>query len=83
MGVQEAFHPEIFGGVYQQRDQSVETFESFEDGIEVLSLKKALKKYDWLEAKYLWRVIPAMKDEITRAVAENDKKVAFLPAFQM
>lgn len=30
-----------------QRDQTIETVESFEDGIEVITLGNALKKYDW------------------------------------
>lgn len=38
---------EVYGGFYQQRDQSVEDFESYEDGIEVISLKTALEKYPW------------------------------------
>ena len=38
---------DVYGGSYVQRDQSVETFESFEDGIEVLSLAHAIEKYDW------------------------------------
>ena len=38
---------EVYGGLYQQRDQDVESFESYEDGIEVISLKKALEKYPW------------------------------------
>ena len=36
---------EIYGGFYQQRDQQVEQFQTYEDGIEVLSLKEALAKY--------------------------------------
>ena len=38
----------MFGGSYRQRDQEVESFESYEDGIEVLSLARALAKYDWI-----------------------------------
>ena len=36
---------EVYGGFYQQRDQQVEQFQTYEDGIEVLSLKEALAKY--------------------------------------
>ena len=36
---------EVYGGFYQQRDQQVEQFQTYEDGIEVLSLKEALEKY--------------------------------------
>ena len=36
---------EVYRGIYQQRDQQVEQFQTYEDGIEVLSLKEALAKY--------------------------------------
>ena len=39
---------EVYGGLYQQRDQEIEAFESYEEGIEVISLKKALEKYPWI-----------------------------------
>ena len=39
---------DVYGGAYRQRDQVVEEFESYDDGIEVLSLRKALQKYDWI-----------------------------------
>ena len=58
----------MYGGEYRQRDQVVEEYESFEDGIEVLCLAKAREKY-------MWRAMSPDKDEITRAVAENDKTV--------
>ena len=41
---------EIYGGRYIQRDQTIETVESFEDGIEVISLGNALAKYDWFRS---------------------------------
>lgn len=75
----------MYGGEYRQRDQVVEEYESFEDGIEVLCLAKALEKYPWIREtapsrsclgeKYMWRAMSPDKDEITRAVAENDKTV--------
>ena len=75
----------MYGGEYRQRDQVVEEHESFEDGIEVLCLAKALEKYPWIREpapmpsrvgeKYMWRAMSPDKDEITRAVAKNDKTV--------
>lgn len=44
---------EVYGGFYQQRDQSVENFESYEDGIEVISLKTAMEKYPWF-GRRMW-----------------------------
>ena len=79
---------DVYGGSYIQRDQNVETFESFEDGIEVLSLAHAIEKYDWfgsflfpyswIASKYMWRALSKEKNDITRAVAENDVTVEFL-----
>lgn len=40
-----------------QRDQTIETVESFEDGIEVITLGHALAKYDW------FRGFPRFHDE--------------------
>ena len=63
----------------------METFESFEDGIEVLSLAHAIEKYDWfgrfqfpcswIASKYMWRALSKEKNDITRAVAANDATV--------
>ena len=76
---------EVYGGLYQQRDQEIESFESYEEGIEVISLKKALEKYPWIRRrekrwlcigeKYMWKALSKDKDEVTRKVAENDEKV--------
>ena len=76
---------EVYGGLYQQRDQDIETFESYEEGIEVISLKKALEKYPWIRMrsscgftvgeKYMWKALAKDKDAITRAVAANDETV--------
>ena len=76
---------DVYGGEYRQRDQVVEEYESFEDGIEVRCRAKALEKYPWIRSgrmgvspigeKYMWKAMSPEKDDITRAVAENDKTV--------
>ena len=48
---------DVYGGEYRQRDQTVEEYESFEDGIEVLCLAKALAKYPWIRSKRVVYVI--------------------------
>ena len=48
---------EIYGGKYVQRDQTIETVESFEAGIEVITSGHALAKYDW------FRGFPRFHDE--------------------
>jgi Fe-S cluster assembly scaffold protein SufB len=40
-------------------------------GVEVLSTKDALKKYDWLK-KYFWKAVEKEKDEFTKFSAEHD-----------
>ncbi len=55
-------------GSYLQMDQDVVHATCSESGIEVLSVKAALEKYDWL-SRYSWKVVPADKDDITRYVA--------------
>ena len=44
--------------------------DAFRDKIEMMDLKKAIEKYSWLK-DYRWKAVPANKDEITQAVAEN------------
>ncbi|MDD1692108.1 MAG: SufD family Fe-S cluster assembly protein, partial [Methanoregula sp.] len=55
-------------GSYLQMDQDVVQAECSERGIEVLSFKKAMEKYDGLK-EYLWKAVSPEKDEITRYVA--------------
>jgi Fe-S cluster assembly scaffold protein SufB len=55
-------------GSYMQMNQDVIHASCSESGIEVLSISDALARYDWLSG-YLWKVVPADKDEYTRYVA--------------
>src|SRR5512136_1887880 len=61
-------------GSYLQMDQDVVQAECSEQGIEVLSFKKAMEKFDGLK-EYLWKAVSPEKDEITRYVAaQKDPK---------
>ena len=61
-------------GSYLQMDQDVMHSECTQDGIEVLSYREAMEKYDWLK-EYEWKVVSPEKDEITRYVAaQKDPK---------
>ena len=61
-------------GSYLQMDQDVVHSECHETGIEVLSYKKAMEKYDWLK-DYAWKAVSKEKDEVTKYVAaQNDPK---------
>jgi Fe-S cluster assembly protein SufB len=55
-------------GSYLQMNQDVQHATCSAEGVEVLSIADALKRYDWL-ADYYWKLIPKDRDEITKAVA--------------
>ena len=52
-------------GSYLQMNQDVVHAECHQEGIEVLSYKKAMEKYDWLE-EYNWKAVSRDKDDITK-----------------
>ena len=61
-------------GSYLQMDQDVVHAECGEEGIEVLSYKKAMEKYDGMK-EYAWKVVSPEKDEVTKYVAaQKDPK---------
>jgi Fe-S cluster assembly scaffold protein SufB len=61
-------------GSYLQMDQDIFHAECTQEGIEVLSYKKAMEKYDGLK-EYAWKVVSPEKDEITKYVAaQKDPK---------
>ncbi|MCX6697711.1 MAG: SufD family Fe-S cluster assembly protein [Methanoregula sp.] len=61
-------------GSYLQMNQEVMQAECEQEGIEVLSYKQAMEKYDWLK-DYNWNLVSPEKDEITRYVAaQKDPK---------
>jgi uncharacterized protein len=61
-------------GSYLQMNQDVVQAECTQKGIEVLSYKQAMEKYDWLK-EYNWKAVSPEKDEITRYVAaQKDPK---------
>ncbi len=41
------------------------------EGLEILPIKEALQKYEWLEKDYYWKLLTPGKDEFTKEVAEN------------
>lgn len=46
---------------FVQVDQDVKTASSFFEGVEIMSVRDALEKYDWLE-DYLWKAVDGEKD---------------------
>jgi len=61
-------------GSYLQMDQDIVHAECEQEGIEVLSYKKAMEKYDGMK-EYAWKVVSPEKDDITKYVAaQKDPK---------
>ena len=58
-------------GSYLQTNQDVQHATCSAEGIEVLSIPDALKKYAWLK-DYCWKVVSKDKDDITKAVAAQE-----------
>ncbi len=57
-------------GEFFQADAKVVHCQSLPEGLELLAVTEALKKYDWIE-DYWWKAVPAEKDEYTKATAED------------
>jgi Fe-S cluster assembly scaffold protein SufB len=64
-------------GSYLQMDQDIVHAECEQEGIEVLSYKKAMEKYDGLK-EYNWKVVSPEKDEITRYVAAQKEPKGYV-----
>jgi len=52
------------GGTYFQKDTTVVHCHSMEQGIEVVPMKEALKKYDWVK-DYFWKLVSVDQDKYT------------------
>lgn len=52
------------GGTYFQKDTSVVHCSSLEQGIEVIPVRQALEKYDWVQ-EYFWKLVPVDQDKYT------------------
>jgi Fe-S cluster assembly scaffold protein SufB len=64
-------------GSYLQMDQDIIHAECNQEGIEVLSYKKAFEKYDWLK-DYAWKVVSPEKDEVTQYVAAQKEPKGYV-----
>lgn len=56
------------GGTYFQKDTTVIHCHSMQEGIEVLPVREALKKYDWVK-EYFWKLVPVDQDKYTASAA--------------
>lgn len=64
-------------GSYLQMDQDIVHAECAQEGIEVLSYKKAIEKYDWLK-DYAWKVVSPEKDDVTKYVAAQKEPKGYV-----
>lgn len=71
-------------GAYFQIDHSVvfsKILKAFEGKAEIISLKDAMKKYDWLE-RLVWSLVEKESDEYTRLAAEEWDNGYFIRIFE-
>jgi uncharacterized protein len=59
-------------GSFFQIDQKVVQTACAAEGIEIIPLKAALEKYDWLK-DYYWNAVPSDKDKYTEYVAKQEE----------
>ncbi len=66
-------------GRFLMTDQKVELAKTEAEGLEVMSIRKALEKYDWLH-DYYWKSLPRKKDEYTRSADSQETNGYFIRA---
>ncbi len=64
-------------GSFFQIDQDIVHTSCIEEGIEVLTLVKALQKYEWLE-EYYWKLVDRDKDTYTKYVAGQKNPAGYV-----
>ena len=60
---------EARSGTYVLQDSHVACLSSLAEGLELLPVAEALKKYAWLRDNYYWRAVPADLDEVAARCA--------------
>lgn len=71
--------PSKRSGTFVQQDQEVRSVASFYEGVEVMSIRDAMKKYDWVK-DYFWRVLRRDQDEFTMEADSEDVNGYFIRA---
>ncbi|MDH7509823.1 MAG: SufD family Fe-S cluster assembly protein [Methanolinea sp.] len=64
-------------GSFFQVDQEIRQWTSLNEGIEVLPIHEALRKYDWLSG-YSWNLVKKDKDQYTKYVADQPEPRGFV-----
>ncbi len=58
-------------GTFIQADCGVVTCQCLPEGLELLPITEALRKYDWLKENYYWKAVSPEKDAFTKATEED------------
>lgn len=64
-------------GTFVLKDSSPICGLTHQEGIELMPIAEALKKYSWLEEKYFWKLISRDKSEITKTCASSKKPLGY------
>ncbi|MEM2786707.1 MAG: SufD family Fe-S cluster assembly protein [Archaeoglobaceae archaeon] len=71
--------PKKRSGTFLQKDQEVKTFASFYEGVEVMSIRSAMEKYDWVK-DYFWKLLRRDQDEFTKEADSEEANGYFIRA---
>jgi hypothetical protein len=65
--------PEVRSATYVLRDHLPLCVQTYREGLEMLPIAEALRRYDWLRERYFWKLIAPDQDEVTRQVAAESE----------
>jgi Fe-S cluster assembly scaffold protein SufB len=60
---------QVRAGTYVLRDHLPLCVQTYREGLEMLPIAEALRRYDWLREKYYWQLVRQDQDDVTRQVA--------------
>jgi Fe-S cluster assembly scaffold protein SufB len=73
------FDPERRSASFLQIDQKIQHVARYLEGVEIMGIKQALEKYDWLK-DYLWKAVKRDQDEYTKMADVEDVNGYFIRA---
>jgi hypothetical protein len=71
------FDPTKRAATFMQVDQETAKVSSFMEGVEIMSIRDALEKYDWVK-DYFWKVVRRDQDAFTREADSEDVNGYFI-----
>ena len=60
-------------GTYLLRNDQTHQVSVTEEGLELLPIAEALRRYDWVRERYFWNLVKADQDEVTASCAAEDE----------